>query len=207
MASCKNDFLCALIANLQFLEIYSELFEPIDLDPIISDACMLLHMHLGPHFLRLQFFFALGEALAWSWFIASNQTVMNVMVLWFLHERRWFSWPIFFTLAGQSFRKTYFDQSGELIACRYWGSPFWLINLFICLNQVDVVESKVRSARCATSAHYDDQWTLLSLQLRLWCGISCELLGQRNNPIIEIMLNFVYHWLFVQLIKDLLAIT
>ena len=39
MASCKNDFLCALIANLQFLEIYPEFFEPIDLDPIISDAC------------------------------------------------------------------------------------------------------------------------------------------------------------------------
>ena len=64
MASCKNDFLCALIANMQFLEIYSELFEPIDLDPIIIVMLAVTHAFGSSFYEAAIFFLHWGEALA-----------------------------------------------------------------------------------------------------------------------------------------------
>ena len=64
MASCKNDFLCALIANMQFLEIYSELFEPIDLDPIIIVMLAVTHAFGSSFYEAAIFFFALGGSIS-----------------------------------------------------------------------------------------------------------------------------------------------
>ena len=49
---------------MQFLEIYPEFFEPIDLDPIIIAMPAVTHAFGSSFFEAAIFFFALGEALA-----------------------------------------------------------------------------------------------------------------------------------------------